>query len=101
MPAALTVLDLKGNILFYNDFSTTLLDRKPEYIGRDVRDFHKPVSNEKVDRILKSYAEGLRDIYTWQLPRDGKLLQVQVAPLIEDEKCTGLVHVVIPVMANQ
>lgn len=101
MPAALTVLDLEGNILFYNDYSATFLDRKPEYIGRDVRDFHKPASNEKVDRILKSYAEGSREIYTWQLPRDGNLFQVRVAPLIQDEKCTGLLHVVMPVVAKQ
>ena len=98
MPAALTVLDLTGKVLFYNDFSASFLDRKPEYIGRDVRGFHLAASNEKVDYILKSYARGSTEMFTWQLSRDGNLFQVRVAPLMEDGKCTGLLHVVLPVL---
>ena len=98
MPAALTILDLSGKILFYNDFSATFLDRKPEYIGRDIREFHLPASNEKTERILQSYSAGARDIYTWQLKRDGNLFQVRVGPRIENGECTGLIHVVVPVV---
>lgn len=100
MPAALTILDLKGNLLFYNDFSTTFLDRKPEYLEQDVRDYHQAASNEKIDQILSSYAEGSREMHTWQLQREGNLFQVRVAPLIEDGQCTGLLHVVLPVVGR-
>ncbi|MGD9033231.1 MAG: hypothetical protein PVJ69_08365 [Desulfobacteraceae bacterium] len=35
--AAITVIDLEGRTLYYNDYSAQVLDRKPEYLGKDVR----------------------------------------------------------------
>ena len=60
MPASLTILDAKGTILYYNQYAESIVDRKPEYIGRDVRDFHIAKSNQKLDRILEEYAKRLK-----------------------------------------
>ena len=44
IPVAITIIDLEGHILFYNDYSRQVLNRKPEYLGSDIRDCHqKPV----------------------------------------------------------
>ena len=100
MPASLTILDAKGTILYYNQYAESIVDRKPEYIGRDVRDFHIAKSNRKLDRILEEYAKGKKDVHTWQLDTGGVLRQVRVAPLYVDGRYVGLAHVVMPITEN-
>ncbi len=95
MAVGLTVLDLDGAILFYNKHAAKVLDRKPSYIGRDIRDFHKPASNQRIEMILEAYARGETQEYAWQLARDGKVFGVRVAPLMEDDRPAGLVHTVM------
>jgi PAS domain-containing protein len=36
LAAAITVIDLEGRMLYYNEYGAQILDRKPEYMGRDV-----------------------------------------------------------------
>jgi PAS domain S-box-containing protein len=96
MAAALTILDPEGNIVYFNQYSTTILDRKPEYIGRDIKEFHIPKSNLKISQILKEYAEGSEDVHTWQLEREGVVFQVRVAPIYDNREYVGLSHVVMP-----
>jgi DUF438 domain-containing protein len=49
VPAGITIVDPGGRILFYNEFCTRYVDRKPEYIGKDIRFCHqKPESIEKI-----------------------------------------------------
>jgi DUF438 domain-containing protein len=95
MPVALTLLDLDGTILYFNDYATKILDRKPEYIGQDVRGYHKvPKSNDKIDRILAGYKAGDKAEHHWQLPREGRLYGVRVAPLVVNGETVGLIHTV-------
>lgn len=95
MAVALTVLDLEGVIVYYNEPAARMLDRKPSYIGRDIRDFHKPASNKRVEMILEAYAQGETREFAWQLERGDKTFAVRVAPLIVDDKPAGLVHTVM------
>jgi hypothetical protein len=44
-----TILDREGRVMFYNQWAANRLDRKPEYIGKDVRN-HR----EERSRILAS-----------------------------------------------
>ena len=97
MPVSLTILDPEGSIVFYNKYAESIVDRKPEYIGRDVRDFHIPGSNLKIDRILAEYAQGSKEVHTWQLGTGSELRQVRVAPIYVDNEYQGLVHVVMPI----
>jgi PAS domain S-box-containing protein len=97
MPAGLTILDPQGRILYYNQYAESIVDRKPDYIGRDVRDFHIPSSNQKIDRILAEYARGSNEVHTWQLDTGGMLRQIRVAPLYADGAYQGLIHLVMPI----
>ncbi|MFC1822057.1 hypothetical protein ACFL9T_05070 [Thermodesulfobacteriota bacterium] len=37
MESAVSIIDRKGTLLYYNRFSSEILDRKPDYIGNDIR----------------------------------------------------------------
>ena len=95
MPVGLTLLDLEGRILYFNNYATKILDRKPEYLGRDVRGFHQnPDSNRKIDRILEGYKAGDKAEHHWQLPREGRMFGIRVAPLTISGRTVGLIHTV-------
>jgi transcriptional regulator with PAS, ATPase and Fis domain len=38
---AVTIIDTKGTLLYYNQHSAKIVDRKPEYIGTDIHSHHK------------------------------------------------------------
>lgn len=95
VPVAVTVLDLEGKILFYNRHAPRILDRQPHYLGRDIRGFHHPKSAAKIEKFLESYARGGREEFCYQIEREGNRLAVRVAPLLEGERCRGLIHTVM------
>ncbi|MFH1058181.1 MAG: alpha/beta fold hydrolase [Pseudomonadota bacterium] len=90
-----TVLDLAGRLLFYSHHGPRILDRRPEYLGRDVRELHQPASAAKMSAILAAYAAGGQEEYTWQLGQAGKVFTVRVKPLMAGGENIGLVHVVM------
>lgn len=93
MPVALSLVDPHGRLIFYNDYAPNILDRRPELIGRDVRDCHQvQASNDKIDRLLEYYRGGGTDEHTWQLNRDGIWYRIRVAPLFEEGRLVALVH---------
>lgn len=94
-PVAVTALDRQGIIVFFNQYAGKVVDRKPEYLGRDIREFHQPASNAKVDAILEAYAGGGREEYSWRLKREDKEFMVRVAPWLQDGQWAGLVHTVM------
>jgi len=96
MPVALTLCDLEGRLLYFNNYATKILDRQPEYIGRDVRELHQvPKSRDKITAILSDYGQGNREEHTWRLSREGREFQVRVAPLVLQGRILGLIHTVM------
>lgn len=95
IPVAITVLDRQGNILFFNQYAAKVVDRKPEYLGRDIREFHQPGSNAKIEAMLEAYAQGGREEHAWRLRRGDLELQVRVSPWLRDGEWAGLVHAVM------
>lgn len=62
-----TVTDLEGKILYFNEYSAQIVDRKPEYIGKDIRSCHKkPESIEKIDTILSEIKDGKLENYSYE-----------------------------------
>jgi DUF438 domain-containing protein len=92
LAVAVTVLDLEGRLLYYNDYAAAILDRRPEYLGRDVRELHQPASAEKITRILESYRHGSRQEEAWTLSRAGRRYGIRVAPWVVEGRPAGLVH---------
>jgi DUF438 domain-containing protein len=93
IPVAITVIDLEGNILLYNEFSSQVLDRKPEYLGTDIRGCHqKPETNAKIDRMLNEFKAGRREDFYYETFRYGKDIAVTLSPFEVDGKLIGCIQ---------
>jgi DUF438 domain-containing protein len=96
MGVAVTIIDPKGTLLYYNRYSAKILDRKPEYIGTDIHSHHKKAdSNQKLDLMLKNFEEGRKDPYHYEAKPYGKTIFVTLSPLIKkNDKFVGCVQTV-------
>ena len=93
LPSAVTVTDLDGRMVYYNESATQLIDRKPEYLGRDVRGCHKLKSSSKrVDEIIEEFKAGNHEPVTYKAEVNGVPLSITVVPLIDHGKVAGLIH---------
>ena len=96
IPVAVTVIDLEGTIRYFNAYAPQLLDRKPEYIGRDVRACHmKPESNARIDEMIAAFKGGRRDRFTWEVTRNRRRLVLALSPLEVEGRLVGCIHSVI------
>lgn len=95
MEVGVTIIDPQGALLYYNNGATKLLDRKPEYIGSDIHRHHKkPVTNEKLDFMLRKFAEGQTEPFYYEAKPYGQVLQVTLSPIRKAGKFVGCVHCV-------
>ncbi|GAG52698.1 unnamed protein product [marine sediment metagenome] len=95
MGVAVTIIDEKGTLLYYNRHSAKILDRKPEYIGTDIHSHHKKTeSNQKLDLMLKNFEEGRKDSFDYVAKPYGKTIFVTLSPIIKNDKFVGCVQTV-------
>ena len=81
VPAGITVIDEEGQILYYNQYCVQFVERKPEYLGRDIRLCHlQPKSIEKIERMLSDLKEGKATEYYYEALRNGNRLGVRITP---------------------
>jgi DUF438 domain-containing protein len=95
MGVAATIIDSKGTVLYYNQHSAMILDRKPEYIGTDIHSHHKKAdSNKKVDMMLKEFEEGRKNPFHYEAKPYGKIILVTLSPIIKNGEFVGCVQTV-------
>ncbi len=95
LPVGVTLVDPEGIMLYFNRRAAEILDRKPEYIGRDIRACHKEKrSNDKIDRILNEFRSGGTEPHSWRLERAGRYFNVTFTPLRKDGELIGALHTV-------
>ena len=95
MEVAVTIIDTKGTLLYYNQHSAEILDRKPEYIGTDIQSHHKKAdSNKKVDLMLKEFEEGRKDPFHYEAKPYGKIIFVTLSPIKKNGEFVGCVQTV-------
>jgi DUF438 domain-containing protein len=95
MGVAVTIIDTKGTLLYYNQYSAKILDRKPEYIGTDIHSHHKKAdSNKKVDQMLKEFEGGRKDPFHYEAKPYGKIICVILSPIIKNGEFVGCVQTV-------
>ncbi|MBN1829870.1 MAG: PAS domain-containing protein [Deltaproteobacteria bacterium] len=96
IPVGVTVTDLEGRILYFNEGSSRLVDRKPEYLGRDIRDCHKLASSRRrIDEIIAGFKAGKHDPVVYTASHYAAPLHVAVVPLEIDGELAGLIHCVV------
>jgi sensor histidine kinase regulating citrate/malate metabolism len=95
MGVAVTIIDPKGTLLYYNRQAERILDRKPEYIGTDIHSHHKKAgTNPKIDLMLKNFEEGRKDPFYYEAKPYGEMISVTVAPIIKKDRFVGCVQTV-------
>ena len=96
IPVGITVTDLDGIILYYNEFCAQIVDRKPEYIGMDIRTCHKkPESIVKIDTILSEIKDGKLEKYQYESKRKDKVLSVTISPYKQLGKLIGFIQSIV------
>ena len=97
MGVAVTIIDTKGTLLYYNQHSAKILDRKQEYVGTDIHSHHKnSESNKKGNLMLKKFEEGRRNPFHYKAKPYGKIIFVTLSPIIKNGEFVGCVQTVRP-----
>ncbi len=93
MGVAVTIIDTKGTLFYYNKHAAKILDRKPEYIGKDAHSHHKKAAtNKKLDLMLKAFEEGRTEPFHYEAKPYGKIIVVTLSPIIKDGQFVGCVQ---------
>ena len=87
---AVTIIDTKGTLLYYNKQAVKILDRKPEYIGNDVYSHHmKATSSEKLESMIQDFQKGRTEPFNYEAKPYGKTILVTLSPILENDKFIG------------
>lgn len=93
MGVAVTIIDKKGTLLYYNKQAAKILDRKPEYIGKDVHSHHKKAaSSKKLDLMLQDFQKGRTAPFHYEAKPYGEIILVTLSPILENGKFIGCVQ---------
>ncbi len=93
LPVGVTIFDLDGKILYYNEYCARYVDRKPEYIGKDIRFCHrKEKSIKTISKIIDQLKNGEIEEYYYESLRNGNKLAVTVTPFKPDGDLVGLIQ---------
>ena len=92
-----TILDRHGTVMYYNKWASEHLDRKPEYIGTDVRNRHRrAVTNPRFDAMLKLFEDGRVEPVRYVARPYGKTtILVTVSPIRVDGELVGFSQIVL------
>lgn len=93
---AVSIIDPKGKLLYYNQHAGRVIDRKPEYIGNDIHTHHKKAAtNKKLDSMIQAFREGRKEPFRYEAKPYGTPIFVTVAPILKDGKFLGCVQTVV------
>lgn len=96
MGVAATIIDTEGEIVYYNKQAEMTLDRKPEYVGNKVFDYHKKESsNNRINEMLQAFKQGRTEPFHYDAKPYGNPIAVTVAPILDDGIFVGCVQTVI------
>lgn len=95
LPVAVTLVDLDGRMLYFNRHAGQVLDRKPEYLGKDIRLCHqKPESNAKIDRMIEDFKNGNQTPVYYEADRNGRRIAVTFVPWTVGGSLKGCIQTV-------
>ena len=87
---AVTIIDTKGILLYYNKQAVKILDRKPEYIGNDVCSHHmKVASSERLESMIQDFQKGRKEPFHYEAKPYGKTIFVTLSPILENDNLIG------------
>ena len=97
IPMALTIFDLQGIMLYYNEHAPSVINRKPDLLGKDIRLCHqKPESVVRINAMIQEFQRGRREPISYEARPYGKPLLVTVSPLEFEGRLVGFIHAASP-----
>ena len=96
MGIAVTIIDAECRLLYYNERAEKILDRKPEFIGQDVRSHHTEASSSrKFDDMIREFKKGRTKPFHYEANPYGRFISVTFSPIVVEEKFAGAVQTVV------
>ena len=77
LPVDITFVDENDRVRYYSDTPERIFPRSPGVIGRKVQNCHPPKSVDVVERILKSFRSGEKDVAEFWLELRGKFIHIR------------------------
>lgn len=77
LPVDLTFVDAEDTVRYYSASEERIFPRSPAIIGRKVQNCHPPASVHVVNRILKAFKEGRRDVAEFWIESRGKFIHIR------------------------
>jgi transcriptional regulator with PAS, ATPase and Fis domain len=92
-----TIIDRDARVLYYNRWAAQNLDRRPNYIGDDVRNRHRRgITNPRFNAMLRLFEEGRTEPVRYVARPYGKTtILVTVSPIIIDGELVGYSQIVL------
>ena len=77
LPVDITFVDNEDKVRYFSDSKERIFLRTKSVIGIKVQNCHPPQSLEAVEKILKSFKEGKRDIVDFWFNQEGKFVYIR------------------------
>jgi DUF438 domain-containing protein len=85
LPLDLTFVDEDDRVAYYSHGRERIFPRSPAVIGRKVQLCHPPSSVHIVERIVKAFKEGSRDVADFWITSQGRFLYIRYFAIRDDE----------------
>jgi len=77
LPVDITFVDKEDKVRYFSDSKERIFLRTKSVIGIKVQNCHPPQSLEAVEKILKSFKEGKRDVVDFWINAEGKFVYIR------------------------
>jgi DUF438 domain-containing protein len=77
LPVDISFVDETDTVVYYSATPERIFPRSPGVIGRKVQNCHPPKSVDVVERILKAFRSGERDVAEFWLETGGKFIHIR------------------------
>lgn len=96
-PAAITISDLNGTIIYMNDKAASVFAGDGGYnlIGKSLFDCHSRAANDKINEIINS-----KNPNAYTIEKNGTKKLIYQAPYYENDKICGIVELSIEIPFN-
>ena len=85
MPVDVSFVNENDEVMFYNDVKDRLFPRSPGVIGRKVQNCHPAKSHHIVNRILRAFKAGKKDIADFVINLKGTWVNIRYFAIRNDE----------------
>jgi DUF438 domain-containing protein len=77
MPVDVSFVDENDTVVYYSGTADRIFPRTPGVVGRKVQNCHPPKSVDVVERILRAFRSGERDVAEFWIETGGRFVHIR------------------------